>query len=338
MSQTGMEADQVMIDLKVSNSKLNTFRRCPKKYEFKYVMKLQTKSKSIALERGSWIHELLMVHADGEDWKARHKELTLEFGNLFEEQRDELGDLPTECARIMFSYLRYYKDDSERYMVVDTEVDEIVTLPNGLRINIIIDAILEDRHNGGLWLRDYKTRKSFEDAENMMIDPQLTLYYGGAEMLGYSPLNGGQYDEIRTKAPTIPNLNKDGSLSKRKDVDTDVYTYMRAIRRYGLDPSDYSEILTLIARRQKGKFFRRTTIPQDPPVVRTTFREAVMTANSIIRAEATGAFPRTFDKSCVWQCEFKDLCITQLYGGNIKPIIKQKFMVRRRDEPVGSTK
>jgi RecB family exonuclease len=322
--------------IRVSNSKLNTYRRCPKKYEFKYVQKLTPKAKSLALERGSWIHELLMVHADGEDWRVRHKELTKQFQNLFEEEREDLGDLPSECSRIMRSYLRTYADDAERYVVVDTEVDEIVTLPSGLRINIIIDAILEDKQNGGLWLRDYKTRKSFEDSENMMIDPQLTLYYGAAEMLGYSPLNGGQYDEIRTKAPTIPNLNKDGSLSKRKDVDTDVFTYMSVIRKHGLDPSDYAEILALIARRQKGKFFRRTTIPQDPPVIRTTFREAVMTANSIMRAEATGQFPRTFDKSCSWGCEYKDLCITQLYGGNIKPIIKSKFMVRKRDEPVGT--
>lgn len=324
--------------IRVSNSKLNTFRRCEKQYEFKYVMKLQPKAKSVQLERGTWLHELLMVDADGEDWKERHKELTVAFYNLFEEQREELGDLPRECARIMFSYKRHYKDDAKRFVVVDTELDEVITLPSGLRINIIIDKIVEDKFNGGLWLVDYKTRKSFEDVENMMIDPQLTMYYGGAEIMGYSPLNGGMYDELRTKAPAIPNLNKDGSLSRRKDIDTDVFTYMSAIRRNSLDPNDYAEILALIARRQAGKFFRRTTIPQDPPVIRTTLREAGMTANEIIRSEANGTFPRTFDKSCRWQCDFKDLCITQLYGGNIKPIIKSKFMVRRRDEPVGPKK
>ena len=317
--------------MRVSNSKLNTYRRCPNKYRYKYVMRLSPRKKSLALERGSWVHELLMVHADGQHWPTRHLELTKMFYSLFEEERDELGNLPAECDRIMRSYLRTYKDDDERYRVVDTELDEIIELPNGLRVNIIIDKIVEDLVNGGLWLVDYKTRKGFEDVENMMIDPQITLYYWGAEIMGYSPLNGGMYDEIRTKAPAIPNLNKDGSLSKRKDIDTDLYTYYSEIRKHELDPADYSEILTLIARRQKGKFFRRTVRPQDPPVVRTTLREAVMTTNSILRAEAKGHFPRTFDKSCSWGCEFKNLCVAELYGGNPDPIIKMNFIQRKAD-------
>lgn len=320
-----------MTSIRVSNSKLNTFRRCPNKYRYRYVLKLTPRKRTLQLERGSWIHDLLMHHADGEDWQERHRVLTKQFANLFEEEREDLGDLPTECSRIMRAYLRTYKDDDQRYRVVDTEVDEVVTLPNGLRVNIIIDKIVEDKINGGLWLVDYKTRKSFEDVENMMFDPQLTLYYWGAEILGYKPLNGGMYDEIRTKAPAIPNLNKDGSLSKRKDIDTDLFTYYSAIRKQGLDPADYSDILTLIARRQKNKFFRRTVIPQDPPVVRTTVKEAVMTTNSILRAEAKGHFPRTYDKSCSWGCDFKQLCLAELYGANPDPIIKMNFVQRKAD-------
>lgn len=320
------------MSIRVSNSKLNTFRRCPNKFRYKYVMKLDRKARSIQLERGSWMHDLLMTHADGEQWQARHLELTKQFYLLWEEEREELGDLPKECDRIMRAYLRTYKDDAERYVVVDTEMDEIIEMPNGLRVQIIIDKIVEDKHNGGLWAVDYKTRKSFDDVENMMLDPQLTLYFWGLEKMGYTPLLGGMYDEIRTKAPAVPNLNKDGSLSKRKDIDTDLYTYYREVRRHSLDPTDYSEILQLIARRQKDKFFRRTPIPQDPPVVRTTMREAVMTANSILRAEAKSQFPRTTDKSCKW-CDFKNICITELYGGDPEPIIKMDFKQRTREEP-----
>lgn len=322
-----------MATFKISNSKLSTYRRCPKSYDFKYMMKLQPKQRKIQLERGTWIHELLMVDADDEDWMERHRLLTKKFYLLWEEERDELGDLPNECERIMRAYKRHYKADEERYRVIDTELDELITMPNGLTVNIIIDKIVEDKHNGGLLIVDYKTRKSFEDTENMMLDPQLTTYFWGVEHMGYKPLLGGMYDEIRTKAPTVPETLVRGGLSKRKDIDTDVYTYMHTIRRHDLDPNDYSDILTLIARRGKDRFFRRTTIPQDPPVVRTTVREAVITANTMIQAEATGQFPRTFDKSCKW-CDYQKLCVAQLYGGDITPLIKMNYQTRRRDEPV----
>jgi hypothetical protein len=311
--------------VQISNSKLQTYRRCPNKYRYKYVLKLRPKARKLPLERGSWIHELLMVHNDGEDWRRRHLELTKKFQSLWEEEREELGDLPGEAARIMRAYLRTYKSDSERYRVIDSELDEIVTLPNGLRLNVIVDVVLEDVIDGGIWLRDYKTRDKFTRSENMMLDPQMTLYFWSMEHMGYKPIRGAQYDEIRTKAPTPPHLNKDGSLSKAKSIDTDVWTYMREVKRYGLDPNDYTDILRHIAVNQKDRFFRRTPIPQDPPVVKTTMKEAVQTAQEIQQAELKDRFPRTFDTSCTWQCEYRDLCIAELFGGNIDPLIKMNF-------------
>lgn len=316
--------------MRVSNAKLGTYRRCPKRFEFKYVHKLRPKARSIALERGSWIHKLLMVHNDGEDWRSEHAKLTKEFNNLWEEVREELGDLPAECGRIMRSYLRTYKLDADRYRVVDTELDEIITLPNGLELQIIIDCIIEDTVDGGLWIKDYKTRKSFSDSSSMMMDPQLTLYFWGCEYLGYKPIRGVVYDEIRTKPPTIPEVLKSGALTQRKNIDTDVYTYMSTIRAHRLDPVDYEEILRHIATNQKDRFFRRTFLPKDGPVVRAVMQEAVWTAQDIQRAERTQHFPRTYDHSCSYSCDYKDLCLIELMGGDIQPIVKMNFERSRR--------
>jgi RecB family exonuclease len=314
--------------IQVSNSKLNTYRRCPNRYRYRYVLHLKRKERKLQLERGSWIHELLMVDADGEDWRVRHKLLTKKFYNLWEEEREDLGDLPDECARIMRSYKRYYKGDEQRYRVIDTEMDEIVTLPNGVELRIIVDKIVEDIIDGGLWAVDYKTRKSFTDPESMMIDPQLTLYFGSLEALGYRNMRGAMYDEIRTKAPTIPKILKSGGLSKEKRIDTDLFTYYSEIRRLDLDPASYSDILQHIARNQRDRFFRRTPIPKDPPVVRTVLREAMQTATEILSAEKNKRFPRSFENDCKYSCDYKDLCITELYGGNIRPIIKMNFTRR----------
>lgn len=316
--------------MQVSNSKVKTYRRCPNRYRYKYIFKLRPKARALPLEKGSWCHELLQAYYDGENWKATHKKLTKAFNNLWEEHREELGDLPTECARIMRGYLRQYPDDFERYRVIDSEMDEIITLPNGLRLNIIVDLIVEDLIDGGLWLWDHKFRAKLGDPDDMLLDPQLTLYFWGLERMGYENIRGAMYNEIRTKVPTVPHRNKDGKLSQAKAIDTDVYTYMRAIRKLDLDPSDYTEILSHIATNEDSRFFRRTPIPKDPPVVKTTMRELVQTAQEIQEATRRSRFPRSFDTSCKWGCEYKNLCIAELHGADIKSIITADFEVSKR--------
>jgi hypothetical protein len=320
-----------MVAMRLSNSKEKTWRRCPKKYEFKYVYKLRTKQRSVQLERGSWIHDLLMHHYDGEDWEAQHKVLTKEFYNLFEEEREDLGDLPEECWRIMKSYLRTYKDEDAQYRVVDSELDEIIELPNGLLFQIIVDLILEDKRTGNLIAWDHKTRKNFSDTDSMLLDPQLTRYFWGLQHMGYRPLVGVGYNEIRTKPPTVPRTLKTGGLSRATNIDTDVYTYGSAIKAAGLDPSDYQEILQHIARNQRGRFFRRTILPKDPPMVRAMMQELVYSAREIDRAERKQEFPRTFIATdCKWSCEFRDICIAQLHGSDIDSMIQANFEVGKR--------
>lgn len=315
-----------------SNSRLNKWRRCPNAYRYRYLEGWEPRQKSVQLERGSWLHLLLQAHYNREEWREVHARLVKEFYTLFEEEREDLGDMPGDCLRIMRAYLRHYRDDFERYNVVDTELDETVTLPNGMRMRIIVDLILEDKHNGLLFAWDHKSRAKFEEGENMILDPQLTRYYRGLEIMGYVPLGGVGYNELRTKPPSVPAVLVKGGLSKRKDIDTDVYTYMREIRRHGLDPRDYADILRIIATRQHQRFFKRTILPKDPPMIRTMMRETVDTVNEIKDAHRKNRFPRSFDKSCKWSCEYKDICITELQGANPAPLVKMNFTTREQRE------
>lgn len=310
--------------MRLSNSKANTWRRCPKKFFYKYELGLRPKKRTEALEKGSWIHELLQAHYEGESWKAKHRELEVKFYKLFEEEREELGDLPGECLRIMRSYIRRWKKEDQKYTFIDAELDEILTLPNGLKFNFIIDLIVED-DLGGIWLWDHKTTKSnFLDQDYMLLDAQLARYFWAAEEMGYTPLRGVMFNEIRTKAPAIPEVLKSGGLSQRKNIDTDYYTYLREIRRLGLDPGPYSDLL----HRLKGntaRFFRRTTMPKDRGLTKRTMLDLTHTAQEILAARKHDRFPRSVNKTCTWDCEFKDVCITELFGADPTSLIKANF-------------
>lgn len=289
------------------------------------------------------MHELLMVHRDGHSWAHRHAVLTAEFNTLFEEEREELGDLPGDAARLMRSYLRTYPDDAKRYRVIHTELDERVEMPNGDMFRFIIDLILEDQVNGGLWLLDYKTLSRFLPDDFMLLDSQLARYFWAAKRLKLetpgSPLMGAIFDEIRTKAPTVPALLKSGRLTQKKDQDTDVTTYLWAMKK--LDKTKepwkdkvqfYYPTLQRIKAQQEGRFFRRTFLPRDKPMTQQMMHELMMTANEIKRATRIGQYPRAVSKDCIWDCDYLDLCQIELQGGDSSHTKKIKFTVKEEEE------
>lgn len=324
--------------LRLSNSRVKTFQRCQKKYDFKYVRKLRKKDKSLPLERGSWIHELLMAMYDGEDWIALHKENTAAFYESTEEEREELGDLPKEVARIMRSYIYHWKSEDKLYHTVDSELDEIIVMPDGYEFNFIIDQILEDSE-GGLWLRDHKTVGRWLPPDFMLLDAQLTRYFWAAEEMGYKPLMGIEFNEILTKAPTVPELKlapgqKKGGrkeLTQRQNLRTDYWTYLATLKKHGFDPNDYKKTL----RRLKGEsdeWFRRSAMPKDKPITDKMMSDLDDIATQIQEAEERGQYPLTAMKECTWDCEFKDLCMIQLQGGDTSDLVKMKYVKNRKDD------
>lgn len=322
--------------IRMSNSKEGCYRRCPRKYKFRYVEKLKSKKEAIQLKKGSWLHELLMIHYDGQDWRERQKELTQKFNNLLFEEREEYGNLPHETARIMTAYLAHYKEEDKHYRVIDTELDEMIDLPNGVRFNFIIDLVIEEIHDGSIWLWDHKNVTSLMDEDFMLLDAQLAKYAWSAKQIGFSKVRGVLFNELCTKAPTVPEQLKNGELTQRKNLQCDVYTYYREIKRLGLNPRDYGKMI-LYLRQQSDRWFRRTRMPRDRHMTEVTMRELLDTAVEIRAAEADNRFPRTQDKSCKYTCEFLHPCIGELQGGHIEDILELQFIKSTRERDLEDT-
>jgi PD-(D/E)XK nuclease superfamily len=324
----------------ISNSKAKTFRRCPKQFNYKYNQRLVPRRRGRAPELGTWVHELLMTHYDGEDWREAHARRTKEFNNLFEEERESFGDMPGDAARLMRSYLRTYPNDLKEYRVVDTELDERVDT-----FRFIIDLIVEHIPTGHLWLKDYKTLGRFLPDDFMLLDSQLARYFWAAKQIGIetpdTPLMGVIFDEILTKAPTVPALLQSGRLTQKKNQNTDVTTYVWAMKN--LDKTDeswndkvkfYYTTLQRIKAQQVGRFFRRTYLPRDRPMTQRVMRELMMTTGDIKRANRRNEFPRNVSKECVWSCDYLDLCQIELQGGDASATKKLKFTVKEKEADV----
>lgn len=315
--------------IRLSNSKANCWRRCPKQYDFRYERKLRAKRIALPLKKGDWLHQLLMVHYDGQDWKIRQRELTQKFGQLFQEEKEEYGNLPLETARIMTSYLQHYKHEDNFYKIIDSEIDVVCGLPNGDTFNFIIDLVVQEE-DGSIWIWDHKNVSSFMDSTYMELDNQLLRYAWGARQIGIKDLRGVVFNELCTKAPTIPELGARGELTRRKDLQCDVYTYLREIHKQELNPQDYKAQLKHLLG-QSDKWFRRTRMPADKKLVAASMHELAMTSREIKAASRRREFPRSVDKSCTWMCEYLQICRIERQGGDIKDIVRHRFDTAKRE-------
>src|SRR4029077_3216678 len=173
-------------------------------------------------------------------WKDVHELLSEEYNKLFEEEREELGNLPTECSDLFKSYLRFWKHDRDTYSVAELEdgspaIEFIVEADleqfglKDARFKGKIDLLVEDDEYGGLWIWDGKWMKRIPPPDERMMSPQACLYVWALRKSGYD-IRGFVYNYGRTKPPAVPRVLQKGTLSVAQRMDTDQYTYLRAIK------------------------------------------------------------------------------------------------------------
>jgi hypothetical protein len=322
----------------VTNSMLKSFRRCPRQFYYKYVQRLKPKmDKSRPLKMGTWMHSLLEEYYAGRDWKAKHKELSRRYSDLFDEEKEHLGDLPHDCARLMLSYLWHYganKDDPFHGWDVE-EVEFMIEAP--LMPNVVlrgkVDLAARDRF--GLWLIDHKNMKSFPDFTFRLLDSQSALYLWLMREHGIE-VEGFIWNYLRTKAPSIPALLKDGTRLSKAKCDTDYPTLVKAIRRHELDPEPYRQWLTTLKgdrweqdKIQTSHFFHRVSLEKNDDMLDRVASEAIHTYERM-RAydwETVDAVERVPDRSCTFMCSYTELCSAELFQGDAPFLRRQLYRV-----------
>lgn len=319
-----------------THSMLKAFGRCPNYTYYKYVQRLKKRilsERDKPLQRGTWFHKLLEEHYLGNDWKVPHRAMSLKFGELFDEERDSLGDLPRECATLMRSYLWHYgANKADPLHGWDVKAAELTLecpwpdTPDGSRIyRGRVDLLVEDEY--GLWIVDHKTHKKLPGMTFRLLDFASALYIWAAWECGY-PVRGFIWNYIRTKAPTAPTLAYAGTPRERlsiADIETDYPTYYRAVKALGRldDPVAKQKLITLKSQRwnpgqvQTSPFFRRDILEKDEDMIARVVGAAMRKRDEMHGYDWSDVetIGRTVDRSCEW-CDFRDLCSTELFGGN----------------------
>lgn len=327
-----------------THSMLKTMNRCPKQTQYKYAERLKARFKTARdkpLDRGTWLHKLLEVHYAGGNWKSAHRQLSTKFGELFDEEREELGDLPKECADLMRSYLWHYGADPEDphhgWTIHDTELTLECEWPDGSGIyRCRLDFLAEDEF--GLFVGDHKSHKVLPHLSFRLLDMASALYIWCCWQNDI-PVYGFLWNYIRTKAPSKPQLAYQGTSRERlstRDIDTDYPTFVRALKEYGLDWREHRDKLKYLKNQrwsqgaiQTSPFFRRDMLEKDQAMVERVVKAAMRTRDRMHGYDWTDpdAVERVVDRSCEWMCGYAGLCTVELFGGNADNIRRQQFKV-----------
>lgn len=326
--------------LHISHSELKTFRRCKKQYHYKVIQGLEPRLSDPKLKFGIWFHDLLAAHYRGEDWEKEHAKQLKAFNNLFLEEREHYGDLPELAERMMLAYLWRYRKIEDEWEILyneerfDVEFDDA---EGGADVfSFKPDLVVRDHSTPqkDIWVVDHKTTRSLPSAEWRMEDLQSTLYPWALRTGFDMPIKGFIFNYIRRKAPSIPSINKDGSISKRR-IDTDYPTMARfLLGYYEVDkvnqlPTEWKKRLANM--KLEDKFFKRTKIIKDDALINRQIEEFSYTAQEIEiwtemdQEQEIDPWTRTLLPSCEYDCDFQPLCLLELMGQDSKFMRRSKY-------------
>jgi hypothetical protein len=313
-----------------THSMLKCMSQCPRQTLYKYHDRLKPRVQPNALKRGVWIHELLEAFYKGEDWEEVHERNCDAFDQLFDEEKDKLDDLPVILDRLMRSYLWHYEDDAD-WEVLEIESSLDVEFP-GLEgiYRCRVDCLVETPY--GIYIVDHKSHRVLPDLSFRLRDAQSALYIWAYRKAGI-PVQGFIWNYLRYVEPKAVKFNMNGSMSKRQGV-TDYPTAYKSIKSQGHDPKEFRDFL-LPLRRQRYKhgypqtspFFQRSVIEKSDVLLDNVLETARHTAQRMHEYpfDDRQRVERNVGRHCDW-CSYKDLCTTELFGGNVD-LAKRSFKV-----------
>ena len=310
--------------MKISNSRIKTFRNCHYAHYMKYVMGIVKKQKAGALVRGSAIHECLEAYNSDKSWRKPFEKFKKDFyETTFEEERVELGDLPGMVEELMENYVYYYEEVKEdEYEYLYNELHFELPLTTKITIEGYIDSVVKDP-SGKIFTVEHKTYKKDPGRDFIIFNPQSAIYNWAIRELGMKPA-GTIWDIIKAKKPSQPNVLKSGKLSQAR-LDSTPYSVEKGIVSLGFDPEDYRDYIN---SHSFESYFNREIIRYNSQVTKGIMEDLRDTAKMILdRGDVLK--DKNLGRDCSW-CQYKEICQAEILGLDIDYIIKKEYEEGKR--------
>jgi len=316
-----------MPKIRLSQSSLRSWRRCRLMFHYKYVEKLSPKSFIRPLHFGSTVHKVLEYRAQGKPMAKAFKYMEQEKATLFTADIDLFEQTMTDAKLIMQAYDEHWKDESLTPVKIGGRIGEhefVHELPGGIEYEGIIDLVIEGP-DGRRWLVEHKSHKKIPTEDVRMRDLQTLTYHDAAiKSLGVKRLAGSLWDYICSISPSIPELLKNGTLSKRR-IRTLPSVYRQAIKDHKLKEEHYADKLEELEGKM-GEWFKRVFTPINKDAVAQVIEETVTTGREIHRKAGVDK-TRSMSRDCSF-CAYEKLCHAELFGLDANFIREREFKIK----------
>ena len=275
--------------LKVSHSRLSTFRGCPWKYKLKYedeLIPIRQYAKAVTI--GSVVHDAFYLHHNKVPAETIRKYMNSCFDKALSEA--ELVDqedytIARWIALGMFSHYPWYNDKNTSIVAEEYFSTKIANM-RGVRLVGYIDRIITT--DKCVMIGETKTtgmNASMFDNRCQVSDQAATYIYG-ARSVGI-PASGVEYEVIKRPA-----------LRKRQDENADDFG-QRLFLDYG-DPN------------KKSMYYRRHTTYRNDEVLALYERDLVKTVKELRWMRKENAWYRNTDECFNYnrECPYRKICFT----------------------------
>jgi hypothetical protein len=187
----------------------------------------------------------------------------------------------------------------------------------------IPDWVARDRVTGTVWAFDYKVRKTLQEEDGSQF-VQLPTYQAALHQLGIK-VDGTATLQIRNKLPTIPKLNKDGSVS-RENITTSWDIYRTFVIQHGLNVLDYEDMKDKLSN---VKFFSMDQRYRNEETLQRIWSTIVEPAARGIAEGSVGAVMARTGFNCN-RCDYCPICDAILDGDDVEWIKSVHYVKEER--------
>jgi len=277
------------------------------------------------------VHEMLEADLKGDDPFELLDELAKKQGKMFAAEIAEYGDIVEDCRLIMTAYFDFYRDDKTRPIRYKKEYAEHwLEVPIGEEMLFVMKVDAFSRtSNKRRWIEEHKTFGRMPSDDDRWRNLQSAVYIRACEMLGMKPFDGILWNYVKSKAPKIPQLLKNGDLSIR-DIDT-LPSVVEQVREEHDLPVD-GNYATLIERAERNvsNYFFRVFTPVKSHTVDEVFTDFLDTAHEMMEHHGKKK-DRNLGMHCGW-CDFEPICRATLTGGDADFVKERGYVTREKRE------
>lgn len=320
--------------MNISYSRVSSYLTCPYKHYLGYIEKLVPKKPAKPLQFGTDFHKLLENRIHPEELPKVMQDIGEAYYDMPANWQSELGDdYVMNLSTIFQDYQELYHDTP---LPTKTEEEFNILMGKAHDEEVVFKGIIDElylyksRSTGKKTIKvaDHKTFTRRPDSMYLVMNTQMSLYCKACEFLYGQLPEKVIWDYISSTPADEPVwIEKTKKFSSAKTQKVTSFSYKRACQKQGIEPDP-----TLIDQYDSNipNFFFRVELDVIPKMVNSIWDGFVYSAKEIALRGHKNQSKHISSMHCNF-CAYRDICYTELTGGDVSYIMGKDFIRKEED-------